>query len=664
MSYHDNNNLAINSQSKTNAQGQLAPTGFHYMPDGTLMADSDMPVSVPKIIKSFSLDTKDIREAGETRTLSIFGDNGAGFTLEIKSGANYYNFQTNSFQAAKTNLSNVSLVGSVYNVSVKFPLVAAGAKYDVYLTTEIGTKHAEYNEVRFVDGSIDINSTTGSNSNLIQKVIYQTLDVTVTINGYSPNGTVTGANTTPATIETSRDKSTSKIPFTCVFTTTSTRTLSINKQPVSSDIMSFVTATVGATPVDILGEDIYPTATAVFTGDDVNGAITSGAVVEIDADVAGNVVIGDKITTPVMTDTVNGDFSSGATAITMDAAVATKMAVGDRVTGTTALDDATGDAIFTVASLDSTNVFSLSASAAIDDGTTLSFSSKINRDTTTVASLDPEGEDKQFTMSQAIQFRDNAPLTFYNRRNYRWAMSSTSVDLSKITNGMRQPKATFFASQATIKDYTDAVTIFEGERNAETIENFSISGVDTLSIKPLIVRDGTTKVVTTTIGSSTNPINITFDQQALLAFGGGANAKIFSYGASEINRLTGYDVEFSDLAVALTKVGTTTTASTVGAASTSVAIARRDGIMDGISTVSGIGIDPAVVNPTVASGAGSVTGAGTIVLSAAQELESGIGLTFAGAGTIATITGNIKINNVGNEDVTLRFDLEKFLTMH
>ena len=206
--------------------------------------------------------------------------------------------------------------------------------------------------------------------------------------------------------------------------------------------------------------------------------------------------------------------------------------------------------------------------------------------------------------------------------------------------------------------------MFEGERNEGVIENIRIPGVDTRNIQPLIVRDGTTKVVTTTTGSSTNPIYLTFDQQALLAFGGGANARMFSYGVSEINRLTGYDVEFSDLAVALTKVGTTTTASTVGAASTSVAIARRDGIMDGISTVSGIGIDPAVVNPTVVSGAGSVTGAGTIVLSAAQELESGIGLTFAGVGTIATVTGNIKINNVGNEDVSLRFDLEKFLTMH
>ena len=68
-------------------------------------------------------------------------------------------------------------------------------------------------------------------------------------------------------------------------------------------------------------------------------------------------------------------------------------------------------------------------------------------------------------------------------------------------------------------------------------------------------------------------------------------------------------------------------------------------------------------SPIVVSGAGSVTGAGTIVLNAPQTLESGVTLTFLGAGSVATITGNIKVNKVGNENAVLRFDVEKFLTM-
>jgi hypothetical protein len=91
--------------------------------------------------------------------------------------------------------------------------------------------------------------------------------------------------------------------------------------------------------------------------------------------------------------------------------------------------------------------------------------------------------------------------------------------------------------------------------------------------------------------------------------------------------------------------------------SMSEAVALGDNLALNFSNQSGLG-------PKVVSGAGSVTGAGTIVLSAAQTLENGIELTFPGASTIATITGNIKVNKVGNEDVVLRFDLDKLLTMH
>lgn len=536
-----------------------------------------------KVINSFTLDTKNIRGGGEARTLSISGENGARFSLEIKSGSNYYNFQTNLFQTNRTRLSNVLIGNDIIDINVRFPTVSAGAKYDIYLTAEGDTEQADYREVRFPDGSMDINSTTGSNSRLVQKVIYQTLDVTVTINGYSPNGTVTGVNTTSAAVSTSREKSTVKIPFTYKFTATSTRTLSINKQPIGGDIMAFVEATVGS-PVRIKGENIYPTVTG--------------------------------------TDTVNGSIG-GENRVVMDANVATKMSVGDRVTGT-----------------------------GIPSGSVV-----------TVDELNPDGDNvKEFSVSEAVTIGDGVTLSFRNRRNYRWEMSSTSVDLSKLAVGMRQVRGTFFAAQPTIKDLEQSVKVFEGEKKERKIIKVSVPGVDTRGIKPLIVRDGTTKVVTTTVGSSTNPIYITFDQQALLTFGSGVNARVFSYGEPEINRLTGYDVEFSDLTVSLAGVSTTTTAAV--SASTSVPITQRAGIMDGISSVSGIGIDASAVNPTVASGAGSVTGAGTIVLSAAQTLEDGITLTFPGAGTVATMTGNIKINHVGNEDVVLRFDLEKFLTMH
>jgi hypothetical protein len=104
----------------TNAQGQAAPSGYHYMPDGKLMRNADMRI---KNISGFVLDTSDIKEAGETRSFVIAGDNGAEFTLEIKNeDGYYYNFVTNTFQAAQARL-NEAITGGNYIAQVNFPPV-------------------------------------------------------------------------------------------------------------------------------------------------------------------------------------------------------------------------------------------------------------------------------------------------------------------------------------------------------------------------------------------------------------------------------------------------------------------------------------------------------------------------------------------------------------
>ena len=81
-----------------------------------------------KVINSFTLDTKNIRGGGEARALSISGENGAVFSLEIKSGSSYYNFQTNLFQANKTRLSNILIGDDVIDINVIFPTVTTGMK--------------------------------------------------------------------------------------------------------------------------------------------------------------------------------------------------------------------------------------------------------------------------------------------------------------------------------------------------------------------------------------------------------------------------------------------------------------------------------------------------------------------------------------------------------
>ena len=583
MSYHNITTSAAAKQSTTNTQGQTAPAGYHYMPDGSLMLDTEHTGLYGfKVIKGFELDTSDIKQAGERRTLTVLGDKEAVFSLEVREGANYYNFKTGLFQATQARLSNATMLANSYKLNVSFPSVAAGAQYDIYLFTENNTKHAEYKEARFADNSIDINSTTGSNSNLIQKVIYQTLDVTLTVSGYSPEGLVTGTIGTQV-ITTSRNANTNIIPFSFTVTTGTSNTLAITKQPVSSDVLGFLSFTPIA-PINIPGENIYPAVTAANKV--VNGAVSSGANVTMDDDFTG------------------------------------LWAVGDKITGNAAFDARTQETAVTI------TVINVGSNA------------------------------KVFTMSEEIDIDDDETLSFSNRKNHRWSFNN----IHRLTVGMRQLKSTNFSSFDTpqpmpfIKEYLDQTIVNEGLSNEYKTDNVRIPALDTLGALPVTTRDGTTKVETTVQTG-----NVTLSEQAKATFAGSNNARIHSYGESEVNRLTGYDVEFTDLAMALTPITTTTTAASSN--STSVVITNRIGISDNISSVSGIGIDSSVVNPTVASGAGSVTGAGTIVLSAAQSLESGITLTFSGARSVATITGNIKVNKAGNEDVILRFDLEKFLTM-
>jgi hypothetical protein len=158
------------------------------------------------------------------------------------------------------------------------------------------------------------------------------------------------------------------------------------------------------------------------------------------------------------------------------------------------------------------------------------------------------------------------------------------------------------------------------------------------------------------VTNQTGSVVFSNQQQKLLA---GDTINIAGYGEKYIADINGYTVRFTDLAIALTEITTTTTSAVDN--SVNVPVAARAGIRNTVSTVTGIGINPALAAPTVSNGATADSG-GTIVLSAAQTLENGITLTFPGAGKVATITGYIEILKAGPSDATLYFDLEQLLT--
>ena len=137
--------------------------------------NADSIIASDRIINDFILDLSNLRQTNPTpRKFTVVGKNEAGFTLEVKNeDDHYYNFTTRAFQTTKSNLKAITSSSGSYTGSITFPTVGDNDHYDIYLYADLQTKHATYNEVRFEDGTLDINSSTGSNSSLLQKIIYQ-----------------------------------------------------------------------------------------------------------------------------------------------------------------------------------------------------------------------------------------------------------------------------------------------------------------------------------------------------------------------------------------------------------------------------------------------------------------------------------------------------------
>ena len=611
-------------------------------------------------LRNFQIDTSNIRAGGETREITISGDVGATFSLEIFNEDNsYYNFNTNVFQTTKTRLNNITLdVSNSYTANVVFPVVTDADKYTVYLFAENypNTTHAPYIEARALDGTVDINASTGSNSAIIKKEIYQTLDTTITISALSPNSLTDfgSMSVTTQTITTTEGQSLGTIPFSISVTSASTKAFRINNQPQPQDLITLVSRDIGSAsasnPIKLNTENVYP---AVTNTDTIDGAVTSGVKVVMDSNVASKMTVGDRITATATTDTVNGATEDTARVV-MDNRCDTKMAVRDRVTGTTALD--AGHFVVKAINPDGDNIneFELgddfdtqgAQTTSIPDGTTLTFTSKLNRTTTTVAALNPDSDNvKEFSMSQAIPLADGITLSFSIAKNFRWAMDNVyGLTEGTLVTGTNVTTGTFISS------YNNYITR-EGQAT-ELVE--SVPGINTVGNSASFSRNATSNRLTVTQAGE-----VVFSQQQIYALGGDTINFIVKT-PEAMKTLTGYEVSASNLKVEIADVTTTTTSGVSG--STTVPVASGDGIMEGVSTVSGIGIDPAAIDPTVST-INSYSGTtASLILSAAQTLENGITLKFSGAGETITITGDLTIDRVGSEDITLSLDLEKFIT--
>ena len=217
-----------------------------------------------KIIQKFNLNVNNISSNGERRSFSITGDKGAVFTLIVQnSAAEYYNFSTNSFQAAKTTLKR-SILNNEYKDSISFPAISSDDQYNINLfaANEKNTVHTRYQEVRFKDGSLDINSSIGSNSSLLQKIIYQydspTITLTAAARTIGDAGVWSSLTVTPDTLIVERTDNRFKKDFTITVTADNSHSMMILNTPKEDDIYVSETRVLGSNEsLPISGSDYY-----------------------------------------------------------------------------------------------------------------------------------------------------------------------------------------------------------------------------------------------------------------------------------------------------------------------------------------------------------------------------------------------------------------------
>jgi len=602
-----------------------------------------------KIINKFNIDLSDMAAAGGSRTFSIEGDANAIFSLEVKNeDGYYYNFNTGVFSATKARLKRKAIGSNgTYNNNIMFPSVTDNDQYDIYLWAEQAqnTEHAEFSEVRFGDGSLDINSSTGSNSSLVQKVIYQYTDTTITIIPFMQTlggDKVAWLDSYVAdTIVVGRGKSSGKQSFSCTISCTATEGLQILRQPLASDFFK---------EIDVRFEPYAASSGAVLTGDgpmliqgeDIWAQAKSLSSTSTDGHTRGQSRLNI------------GGGCSEASRLIVDA-LPSNTQVGDRLTGwnhdtTGTQNSITGynggeQQVVTISAVNPTgsnaNEFDVDTSATDQSGLTIADNHML-----------------YFNAPYYYRYKTDASLAATSSGVLGLKLGSKEVDKMEdsnpdqgISDGGNRPNTLAIYEDSTT--YTIETTNDDGSITEETRETINISypAIDTTGFKPTITNGKVT--------SQDGILTFSSPQKVDMAVAGLEGGTWFlARGLDWVKELHNTEIKVTNLKVELTKPTTTTTSAVSN--STTIPVADREGIIQNVSTISGIGIDASAVNPTITSAAAD--GAGNWTASAAQTLESGVTLTVANTGLTATITGDIEIGHCGDSNFNLILDCPNFLT--
>ena len=590
--------------------GVVAPSGFHYMPNGKLMSDADhitINGYVNKQISSFTMDTHDIAYNGETRRFKVSGTKGAFFSFEVIDNVDgdSYDFSTKTFTAASSRLNKIELDG-VYSGSIVFPS-ATGGSYTVNLIAEtvenVKTFHQPIVEFRNEDGSLNLNKTTGSASNIIQKRIESPSSLTLRISCVAPSMYTAGVVQKVAGAVSSSNR--------VVFDTA----LAANQTP-SGNIQ----------PGDLI------TGTGVAIAD---WQLVSK--VNPDNDNAREI---ELLYAQSIGDDVDLTFTPAFNGVTPHE--------GDSDTGSDSSAVSRGSSFtktfHVLVQAPSGRLISVLKTPTEDD--------ICCRRSITLSStpLDIAGED---TSGDTLYHG----FTTSSGEGVARLSAGMKLDPSRAANTM---EGSFIAPY--VETETTQVVVNEGyntKTTTNTVRTEKVPGIQTTSDPTAIWSNGVVK---------TQPGNMVFNKQQVVDLKGDT-INMYAYGVDQISKMQdGMTFSLSNVALGentkfashVNEKPTTLTTSGASSNSTTVAVTDCESAAVGFQ-VSGINIDPAVANPTIRSKS-KRSGAGNVVLSAAQSFESGQKINVLGGYKAISIRGNITIKNfpVG-VDVDLLFDLERFL---
>jgi hypothetical protein len=588
--------------------GVKAPAGFHYMPNGKLMNDADHIAVfgyIERQIKSVTMDYSDISSKGTTRNITISGEAGSVFSVEIYEGdrAKYYNFKTNTWTTSYYKLNKVELVGKSSVLGIVFPKLDSSLKtFTICVSAEtvenIKTTHKPFIEVRNADDSINLNKSTGSSSSVITKILYQDVIKNLYLSAIAPGSHETTTDSTDGAVSSSNRIVLDDLPAT----------------PRHVKVGDKLTCTGVASSVHALVTKINP------DGDNAN---------EIQISVADT--IGDAVAM-----TFTPPFNGMTPHYT---------------------DSTTGRANLKVESLSSLTLpFSISLTSIAGR------SFKLNRKPTTEdlcavkvvtfgsAALAIEGED---TSSDSLFYR-------WPVNNIAGLINGMSLDPSRkesVAGNTTVPAfITGYNTTKTLQRVSNSNKYYDDFEDY-TLNDVSVDGVNSYN-NPITAIDRNGRV-TAQAG------NIVFNVQQKDALKGDAAIKLIAQGAKAIEGSTGMSVTLSNVTVTAAGQETdtvfTTAVTTTSAVSNSTTIPVNEvqAVVAG-ATLRGIGVR-GTTKPVVRSKS-TVSGAGNIIASSAVTLEDEAVLNLDGASNVITIKGAINIKNMPITDTTLYFNVERFLT--